>query len=505
MLAKKDNTLTIPASVNRFTHRAICPNLPNPKHPLPMTRALPRPSRTTLVLCLVTLLAAAISLPAGESKPKNILLIMADDIGIEAFGSYGGETFATPHLDQLAKDGMQFSHAYSQPLCTPTRVQIMTGKYNHRNWLYFGILPPGERTFGHMMSDLGYKTLIAGKWQLTSYDPPEFPGADQRRNTGTHPRDAGFDEYILFHAEHTEDKGSRFANPTYLKNGELITEEGTYGEDVSVDYILEFMQRHADDPTFVYFPMALPHSPFNPTPDSEEWQDPSLRLDEDLKYYPDMVEYMDTLVGRLVAGLEEMGQRDNTLILFYSDNGSFKNTTAIMSGMMIPGGKSFPIQTGVRVPLIASWPAGMPAGTVSNDLVDASDFVPTLLDLAGHDVPADWHIDGQSFAPQLRGQEHPSPRESVFVWYDPRPGWGKDHLDRSVFALDHDYKLYDDGRFMKIDYVLPIEVELPLDALTPPARAAKEKLQAVIDAMMQPPLSPAVANEVDAYGNPVSS
>lgn len=435
--------------------------------------------------------------------PRHILLIMADDIGIEAFGSYGGETFATPHLDQLAKEGMQFSHAYAQPLCTPTRVQIMTGKYNHRNWQAFGIMPPEERTFGHMMSDLGYKTLIAGKWQLTSYDPPEFPGAEQRRNTGMHPRDAGFDEYLLFHAEHTEDKGSRFANPTFLKNGELITEEGTYGEDVSVDYILDFMARHAEDRTFVYFPMALPHSPFNPTPDSEVWQDPTRRLENDPKYYPDMVEYMDTLVGRLVAGLEAMGQRDDTLILFYSDNGSFKGFTSIMSGMMIRGGKSFPIQTGVRVPLIASWPNGTPAGSHRRDLVDASDFVPTLLDLAGHHAPDDGQLDGQSFAPQLRGHDHPSPRDYVFVWYDPRPGHGKTHLGRSVFALDHDYKLYDDGRLMKLDLMLPIEVELPLDNLTPTAVAARTKLQGVIDAMMQPPLSPRVAHEVDAYGDPV--
>lgn len=466
---------------------------------------MPHLFRALIRSLFATIVLAATAFAADKPSPRNILLIMADDIGIEAFGSYGGETYATPHLDALAKNGIQFSHAYAQPLCTPTRVQIMTGKYNHRNWQAFGIMPQDERTFGHMMSDLGYRTLIAGKWQLTSYDPPDFPGAEKRRNMGMDPRDAGFDEYLLYHAGHTEDKGSRFANPTYMKNGELITEDSTYGEDVSVDYILGFMERHADEPTFVYFPMALPHSPFNPTPDSEVWQDPTRRLEEDLKYYPDMVEYMDTLVGRLVAGLEEMGQRDDTLIIFYSDNGSFKNTTSIMSGMMIQGGKSFPIQTGVRVPLIASWPNGTPGETFSRDLVDASDFVPTLLELAGHNAPDDWQLDGQSFAPQLRGETHPAPREAVFVWYDPRPGWGKEHLGRSVFALDHDYKLYHDGRLMKIDLMLPIEVELPLDNLTPSAVVAKTKLQAVIDAMMQPPLSPAVAHEVDAYGQPVGA
>ena len=452
-------------------------------------------------LALIVSLASAEDSPA---QPRNILLIMADDIGIEGFGSYGGTDYATPRLDELAATGVRFSHAYSQPLCTPTRVQIMTGKYNHRNWQAFGIMPQGERTFGHVMSGLGYRTLIAGKWQLTSYDPPNFPGADQRRGTGMHPRDAGFDEYMLFHSEHTEDKGSRYANPTYLRNGKLITEEGTYGEDSSVDYILDFMGRYQDEPMFVYYPMALPHWPANPTPHSEAWADPSRRLENDQAYFPDMVAYMDTLVGRLVDGLDELGLRDDTLVLFYSDNGTDKKNASHMNGVLIPGGKSYPAQSGVRVPLIANWPKGTPAGVVNRDLVDASDFLPTLVDLAGHEIPTAWQVDGQSFAPQLRGADHPTPRDAVFVWYDPRPGDDKAHLDRSVFAVDHEYKLYTDGRLMIVDDLLPIETEIPASAYDKAARAAHTKLSALIDAMMQPPLSPRVANEVDAYGQPVT-
>ena len=134
------------------------------------------------------LLLAALWLPAvisAAERPKNIVLIMADDLGIEGLGCYGGKDYETPVLDGLAESGVRFTHAYSQPLCTPTRIQIMTGKYNHRNWRFFGILPKGEKTIGHLMSGFGFKTCIAGKWQLTSYDPPDFPGAAKRRGTGT--------------------------------------------------------------------------------------------------------------------------------------------------------------------------------------------------------------------------------------------------------------------------------------------------------------------------------
>ncbi len=151
------------------------------------------------------------------SHPPDIILILADDVGIEGFGCYGGVSYKTPHLDLLAAHGVRFTRAYSQPLCTPTRVQLMTGKYNHRNWRAFGILDPNERTFGHALSEAGYATAIFGKWQLYSYDPPDFPGAASRRGTGLHPKDAGFGEYALYHALHTEDKGSRYANPTMLE------------------------------------------------------------------------------------------------------------------------------------------------------------------------------------------------------------------------------------------------------------------------------------------------
>ena len=435
-------------------------------------------------------------------NPKNIVLIMADDIGIECFGSYGGTSYKTPNIDRLASTGLRFTHAYSQPLCTPTRLEIMTGRENHRNWMYFGIMPPKEKTFGHMMQGFGYKTCMAGKWQLQSYDPPDFPNADERRGTGMHPKDAGFDSYALFHSLHTEDKGSRYADPTYLSDGELHKElKGRYGEDLSVDFLLKFMGKNRDEKMFLYYPMALPHWPMNPTPSSEAWEDPSRRLEADEKYFPDMVEYMDTIVGRLVDGVEKLGLRDDTLILFYSDNGTDQRIYSRFKGKKVQGGKNRTTQTGIRVPLIANWPKGIKSGLNSN-LVESSDFLPTLAALAGKQVPSDWQIDGMSFEPQLFGDKGPV-RDWAFFWYDPRPGWDKEKFSRSIFALDHDYKLFSDGRMYEISGVDLKEEQLDLSKLTPEAGVAREKLKGVIAKMMRGPISAAAKIEVNSYGRPV--
>lgn len=451
-----------------------------------------------LFLLFFPLTAVAEPLPS----PKNIIFIMADDIGIEGLGCYGGSDYKTPNLDKLSAEGIRFTHAYSQPLCSPTRLEIMTGKDNHRNWEYFGILPPEEKTFGHFMKDAGYRTCIAGKWQLQSYDPPNFPNAEKRRGTGMHPKDAGFEEYSLFHSLHTEDKGSRYANPTYLQNGELMKEvKGKYGEDIAVDFMLDFLTRHREEQNFIYYPMALPHWPVNPTPHSEDWADPTKRLNEDPKYFPDMIAYMDTLVGRIVSGVEKLGLRDDTLIIFYSDNGTNQTVTSTLNGKKVQGGKATPKQTGIRVPLIAHWPSQIKP-TVHRDLVEASDFLVTFADLADKKLPADWQHDGISFAPQLFGRKG-TPRDFAFFWYDPRPGWDKEKFSRSIFALNHRYKLFSDGRLFAIDGADYKEKLLATDSLNAEAKAARAKLQKAINKMMQPPMSPGALIEVDTYGNPL--
>lgn len=450
----------------------------------------------------VLLIIVGFSAFAAAAERPNILLIMADDLGIEGLSCYGSESYETPNLDRLAAEGIRFTHAYSQPLCTPTRVQLMTGKYNHRNWLYFGILDPAERTFGHLMQDGGYETAIAGKWQLQSYDPPDYPNAERRRGTGMKVADAGFDDWSLYHAWNTEDKGSRYGNPSFERNGELMGPlDGEYGPDTSVDFLLDFMTREREKPFFAYFAMALPHWPVNPTPDSEEWADPSKRLEESDHYFPDMVHYMDKVVGQLADGLAEAGLREKTLILFYSDNGTDTKVTSQFRGEAIQGGKASPLQTGIRVPLIARWSGKIEPRRICDDLIDASDFLPTLAELAGIEIPGDWPVDGVSFVPSFFG-ENAKAREASFFWYDPRPGWDKEKFSRHIFALDHHYKLFSDGRLFDIsgDGFKEILIQ---GELSPEALAAKSRLQALIDENLSGPMSANAKIEVDAFGDPV--
>ncbi len=400
---------------------------------------------TFAVLVGIVIAAMCQSAFADETNRPNIVLIMADDIGVEGVGCYGGLSYETPVIDQLAKSGLRFANAHAQPLCSNTRLQLMTGLHNNRNWLYFGILPTDSKTIGHHMQDAGYKTCIAGKWQLQSYDPPDYPGSEKRRGTGMHPKDAGFDNYSLYHSLHTEDKGSRYADPTWLEDGKLKNAPGEYGPDMWVNYINDFVTREKDNPFFVYYPMALPHWPMVPSPDSERWKDPTRRLEEDPANFKSMVEYMDKCVGRIMTHLEKEGLRENTIVIFYSDNGTHLTITSQTTNGPVAGGKGLPTDAGTHVPLIVNCPGKVRVG-VENSLVDSTDFLPTILQAAGHSLSKNHKLDGISFYDRLNNADSTAPvRESVYSFYDPRPGWDKDHFTRHVSARDARWKLYENG------------------------------------------------------------
>jgi arylsulfatase A len=425
---------------------------------------------------------ASVAIPtaaAARTGKPNVVVIMADDLGYECLRCNGGTSYKTPNLDALAASGIRFTHAYAQPLCAPTRLQLMTGQYNVRNYEAFGVMNPKEKTFGHMMKQAGYKTCIAGKWQMYSYNPPDYQ--PEWRGKGMLPKDSGFDEYCLWHAGHTEDKGSRYADPVVLQNGHLRKLKGEYGEDVFVSFLSEFMDREKERPFFVYYPMALTHAPFVATPRSAEWKSGD-RLKSDTKFFGDMVEYMDECVGRVVSAVDRLGLRDETLIIFYSDNGTPKEITSRMGDRIIPGGKGDTTDSGTHVPMIASWRGTTPAGKVLDDLVDSTDFLPTLAELGGMKVPAGLIADGQSFVPQLRGKKG-TPREWIYSYYDPRPGWDKDQFSLKIFARDKRYKLYSTGELFDIP-ADPFEKQpLPAGRESREAAAARVRLARVIQKM----------------------
>jgi arylsulfatase A len=396
---------------------------------------------------------------AAESKP-NIILIMADDFGYECVTANGGQSYQTPHLDRLAAHGVRFEHCHVQPLCTPTRAQLMTGRYNVRNYVNFGTLPRKETTFAHLLKRAGYATGVCGKWQL-----------GRQKDS---PQHFGFDESCLW--QHTR-RPLRYANPGLEYNGvEKDFSAGEYGPKLVNDFALDFIKRHKDGPFFLYYPMILTHEPFQPTPDSPIW-DPKVgnRIDRDVKHFADMTAYMDKMIGRLDASLTELGIRENTLLFFLGDNGTHPSVTSRVGGKDYRGGKGTTTQRGTHVPLIASWPAVMKAGRVSRDLVSSVDFLPTLCEAAGVTAPA--NTDGVSFLPQLRG-ERGKPRDWLYCWYSPRQG---QDLTVREFAFDQRYKLYRDGRFFDLSND-PFEKE-PLDAksLAEPMATAARKLQNALD------------------------
>jgi arylsulfatase A-like enzyme len=329
-----------------------------------------------------------------------------------------------------------------------------------------------------MMKDAGYKTCVAGKWQLYSYNPPDFE--TEWRGKGMRPEESGFDEYCLWHAEHTENKGSRYADPVILQNGAYRDDlKGKYGPDVFAAYINGFIERHARRPFFIYYPMCLTHGPFNPTPKSKEWQTGD-RLRNNPKYFGDMVEYMDIVVGRIVSKLDALKLRERTLILFFSDNGSPRETQSRIASRIIDGGKGFTTDAGTRVPLIANWKRTTPTGKALDDLVDSTDFVPSIADATGASLPGDLGIDGHSFVPQLRGEEG-NPREWVFCHHDPRPGWAKRQYTLKRFARDKRFKLYGDGKLFDVAADVLEQHPLGKGGGGPEAAEARRRLQAVLD------------------------
>jgi len=406
---------------------------------------------------------------AYTSRKPNIILIMADDMGYECLGCYGSTSYQTPVLDDLAATGIRFDHCYSQPLCTPSRVKIMTGRSNFRNYAAFGILDPDETTFAHVLQAKGYATCVAGKWQL--YGSNQQP---DRRGAGTYPTGAGFDDYCLWQITESE---SRYANPLLkeMRDRQHIY-EGRYGPDVFTDYITDFMDRHRDQPFFVYYPMALVHSPFVPTPDSPEWE--TDRNQQDPRFFADMVAYTDKIVGRIRDKLEEIGQRENTVILFTGDNGTHRNITSQVNGRTIQGAKGRPTDAGTHVPLVANWPGTIPEGSVCDDLIDFSDFFPTLMEIARTRVPSELTIDGRSFLLQLKGEQG-NPRDWIYCYYDPQ--WGQ--WEASEYVRDKRWKLYTSGEFY--DLRTDAQEEHPIDSVDAgnTATAARQRLQSVLNSI----------------------
>jgi arylsulfatase A len=438
------------------------------------------PDRLCKLLRRMALMALLLAFPwhvwAAETPTgrPNILLIMADDLGYECLGCNGGTSYRTPNLDTLAKTGMRFEHCYSMPLCSPSRIKLMTGRYNFRNYRGWGILDPKERTFGHVLQEAGYATCISGKWQLCRFDLPE--NAD-------HPRRAGFDEFCVWTWQYGKGKPSRYWDPYIWQDGKLRDDlKGKYGPDVHCDFVIDFIRRNRSRPFFAYYSPNLVHAPFVPTPGSKpsgsEKDTPRRQKKAGPQNYPDMVAYLDKCVGRVVEALDQLALREQTLILFTGDNGTPRGITSKMGNVAIPGGKGLTKDTGIHVPLLANWKGTVPAGRTCSDPVDFADFLPTLAEVAAAPLPEGVKIDGRSFYPQLLGRPG-NPRGWVFLSRGEEAG----KAVRPGLVRDRRWKLYDDGRLFDTQADPFEQSPIPAEKATAEAQSARKHLQAVLDSI----------------------
>lgn len=391
-------------------------------------------SMVRILFCLLLCNAVytqQVSKPVTHSTP-NIIVILADDMGKECIGAYGS-TYNTPNVNRLAEEGLKFDYGFSQPLCTPSRVELMTGKYNNKNYVQFGYLDPYQTTFAHLAKQAGYVTAIAGKWQL---------GANNKL-----PAHFGFDNYCLWQLSYTRAQGERYAKPLVEKDGvTLNTTEDDYGPNIFTDYILKFIEDNKDKKFLAYYPMALVHDPFLTTPQTARWNEGAeARHQQDTSNFRDMVAYCDKGVGKIIDKLKSLQLYENTIIIFTGDNGTGRPIiTPMQDGSSVKGGKGLTVDRGDRVPLIVNWGSNHYTKHVTDDLIDFSDFLPTIAEAMHMKVPDSLHTDGISFYPQIKGEEGIK-RKWVFTHYNPLHSPGVNKYAAEYFR-DHRYKLYQDGK-----------------------------------------------------------
>lgn len=421
----------------------------------------------------------------SSAKSPNVILILADDLGYETLKINGGESYKTPNIDKMADGGFRFEHCYAQPQCTPSRIQLLTGIYNVRNYVNFGSLDTTQVTVAQLFRKAGYVTGAVGKWQL-----------------GNKPNNAnklGFDEYFLwqltgkrvdsigwdsvsFPSQNHQQGGrdTRYSQPVLDNNGKLSTyNPEDYGPNLINDYSLDFIERHSKGkkPFFLYYSMLLVHCPFSPTPDSPNGiahNTAVMTYKGNTSYFSDMVSYMDKMVGNINDKLEELGIAQNTMVIFVGDNGTDTPIVSKYKGIDVAGGKLLSTDAGTRVPMVAKWPGTIKSGSTSN-IIDFTDFMPTMLESCGIHVPDSLDIDGRSFLQQMKGNEGLS-RKWIYSWY-----LNPAKKEPKIFARTQRYKLYETGEFFDISTDYLEEHPIPFDSLINETKSVYNELNYVID------------------------
>ena len=388
--------------------------------------------------------------PGQKTKKPNIIFILADDLGIGNISCYGSDQFKTPNIDKLASTGMRFTHGYTAPLCGPSRALILTGRQPFRtgttNQDRVGKLEPSkEICLPSVLKTAGYTSLMVGKWS-------QFP---------LQPSDFGFDQYMRFQAS-GKYWNTQPANKSYTKNGEIVPLlDGEYLPDLMHNQVVDFISKNKNKPFFAYYSMSHIHGEILPTPDSKP---------DSKDLYTDNINYMDKLVGKLVKALDSLKMRQNTIIVFMGDNGTAAEgaSRATVQGKKLSGKKGDMLECGSLVPWIVNWKGRGQSGKVIDDLVDATDWMPTFAALTGAKLPENVILDGKSFAPQLKGEKG-TPREWIFM-----------ELGNQWYVREEKWKLNRANELFDMRNAPFEEILIPADSKDEIAMSARQRLSAVL-------------------------
>jgi len=396
--------------------------------------------RTTQSTCalLALVMAAcarfAFAQPPASQAPPNILLIVADDLGYGDLSAYGHRVLKTPSIDRLAGEGLRFTSYYAaSPLCSPSRAAMMTGRTPFRTGIESWIPPAAdvqldrrETTIATLLANRGYQTFLSGKWHLNG-------GLDEKRHA--QPDDHGFQHWLAFHGWAIP----HHRNPTnFFRDGVAVGEMQGFAANIVVDEAISWLDRRQQGkPFFLYVAFAEPHSTIaNPdrfnamyaaytdgVPDPMANADvppPNIAARGPGEYYAN-VAHMDDQTGRLLAHLDRLGLRDNTVVVFTSDNGpvtddwrQWYEVNLYGSTGNLRGRKGDLYDGGIRVPAIVRWPGRVRPGGVTDAPAIGYDLLPTLAAIAGAPVPSDRPIDGEDLAPVLAGS--PLERRRPLYW-----------------------------------------------------------------------------------------
>jgi arylsulfatase A-like enzyme len=394
---------------------------------------------------------------ADESRPPNIIFILADDLGYTDVACYGSQYYETPNIDRLAAEGIRFTDGYTcGPNCQPTRAALLSGQYGPRTGVYtvgninrfnwqsrslrpvdnVNALPLEKITIADTLKKAGYATGMFGKWHLGNRGP-HLPGK------------RGFDEFIEASGKHFEFETTP---PTDYP-------EDTYLADFLTDRAVDFVERHKDGPFFLYLPHFGVHSPHEAKNDLiDRFRNKQAAGGHHDPTYAAMIASVDESVGRIMQTLDRLGLAENTLVIFSADNGGVGgyqsaglDKEGITDNAPLKGGKGMLYEGGVRVPYIARWKGTIQAGQTNSAVINSVDVYPTLLELAGADPPADYPLDGVSYASLLTSAKQSLDRDAVYWHFPGYLGAGADQWRTKPAGAvrSGDWKLiefFEDGR-----------------------------------------------------------